>query len=438
MNTGPLVIIGASCAGVSMAIAARELGFEQRILLLGEEADLPYHRPPLSKAYLAGKVSEGGLALRPAALFSSLGIELLSETRVAAIDRSGKAVRTLAGERIPYGRLALTTGCRPRTLSCPGATSENVLMLRTLADARRLRAAAATSAEIVIVGGGFIGLEVAASLAMSGASVTVVEVEQQLLAHSISRYASDALMHLHRARGVNLRLGVKVTEIDSASDRARAVRLSDGSVLPCDLAIAGIGSIPNDELASAAGLLCRDGVMVDQFGNTSDPAICASGDCARHPNPFAGGRHIRLESVQNATDQARSAAASLAGKPEPYAKVPWFWSDQFDLKLQIAGLVPASGTKVIRGELDSGRFSVFHFNAGRLVGVESLGRPTDHLFARRCLAQDLVIAPEILTDTSIDPLQAASAGKATAPVGTENHKPPKPELAPARTSLDQA
>lgn len=438
MTIEPLVIIGASCGGVNLAIAARELGFEQRILLLGEEVDLPYHRPPLSKAYLAGKVNEAGLALRPAALFSSLGIELLTETRVMAIDRSGKAVKTLAGERIPYGRLALATGCRPRTLSCPGATSGNVLMLRTLADARRLRAAAAASSEIVIVGGGFIGLEVAASLAGPGASVTVVEVEQQLLANAISRHASDALMHLHRARGVNLRLGVKVTEIDSVSDRARAVRLSDGSMLPCDLVIVGIGSIPNDELASAAGLLCRDGVMVDQFGRTSDPAISAAGDCARHPNPFAGGRHIRLESVQNATDQGRSTAASLVGMHEPYAKVPWFWSDQFDLKLQIAGLVPASGTKVIRGELDSGRFSVFHFSAGRLVGAESLGRPTDHLFARRCLAQDLAIAPEILTDTSVDLLEAASARKSIVPSCGGSRKPPEPEYPTAGTSLDQA
>lgn len=438
MISGPLVIIGASYTGVNMAIAARELGFEEPILLLGEEVDIPYHRPPLSKAFLAGKVEEDGLALRPSALFSSLNIELQTQTRISSIDRSRKVVRTAAGDTIPYGHLALTTGCRPRTLGCSGAGAENVLTLRSLPDAKRIRAAAASCSEIVIIGGGFIGLEVAASLASSGASVTVVEIEQQLLARSISKDASDALTRLHRAHGVTLRLGMKVTEIDSSSNRARAVHLSDGSVLPCDLVIAGIGSIPNDELAAAAGLSCDDGVMVDQFGNTSDPAISAAGDCARYPSRFANGRHIRLESVQNATDQGRSVALSLVGRPEPFEKVPWFWSDQFDLKLQIAGLVPASGTTVVRGDPEGGRFSVFHYNAGRLVAAESLGRPTDHMFARRCLGQDLSIAPEVLADTSVDLLEAVRTGHAITSLGTGNSKSPNPVSMPAARPLEQS
>lgn len=422
MSKGPLIIVGASCAGVNLAIAMREHGFEGRIRLLGEEHGLPYHRPPLSKAYLAGKSDESALALRPAALFSTLGIEVLPGTRVASIDRAAKVVLTAAGERISYEQLALTTGCRPRPLTLPSADSDNVFMLRTLADAHRLREASASCREIVVVGGGFIGLEVAATLASSGASVTVVEVERRLLRRSVSPQVSTALMRLHRTHNVDLRLDARVTALEGTSGRARAVLLSDGSTLPCDLLIVGVGAVANDELAAAAGLCCQEGVMVDEGGRTEDPSIVAAGDCARHPNPFAGGRHIRLESVQNATDQARSAAASLQGAQQISAKVPWFWSDQYDLKLQIAGLISNADTCVVRGSPEDGRFSVFHFRAGRFLGAESLGRATDHLFARRCLAEGLLIHPEIIADSSIDLLEVANATKHIVKLADGGHR----------------
>ncbi|WP_210206616.1 NAD(P)/FAD-dependent oxidoreductase [Rhodoplanes serenus] len=413
MSEGPLVVVGASCAGISLAMATRDLGSERPIVLVGDEPDLPYHRPPLSKAFLAGKAEESTLALRPESLLASLGIEIVAGTAVTAIDRTARRVITADGRRIAYDHLALTTGSRARTLAIAG-TADNVLTLRTLADARRLRAAAATCREVVIVGGGFVGLEVAATLAAAGAAVTVVETEQRLLKRAVSPAVSDAVMRLHTRHGVGLRLGARVTAIDRAGDRARAVRLDDGSVLPCDLVVVGIGAVANDELAAAAGLPCRDGVLVDPEGRTADPHIVAAGDCARHPNRFADGRLVRLESVQNATDQARAAAAVLHGVPQPYDKVPWFWSDQYDVKIQIAGLVDEPDTSVLRGDPEDGRFSVFHFRAGRLIGAESLGRPGDHLFARRCLGEHLAVTPAMLADAGTDLAVVATAARAAA------------------------
>ncbi|CAL8981401.1 Rhodocoxin reductase [Rhodoplanes serenus] len=413
MSQGPLVVVGASCAGVSLAMATRDLGSERPIVLVGDEPDLPYHRPPLSKAFLAGKAEESTLALRPESLLASLGIEIVAGTAVTVIDRTARRVITANGRRIAYDHLALTTGSRARTLAIAG-TADNVLTLRTLADARRLRAAVATCREVVIVGGGFVGLEVAATLAAAGAAVTVVETEQRLLKRAVSPAVSDAVMRLHTRHGVGLRLGARVIAIDRAGDRARAVRLDDGSVLPCDLVVVGIGAVANDELAAAAGLPCRDGVLVDPEGRTTDPHIVAAGDCARHPSRFADGRLVRLESVQNATDQARAAAAVLHGLPQPYDKVPWFWSDQYDVKIQIAGLVDEPDTSVLRGNAEDGRFSVFHFRAGRLIGAESLGRPGDHLFARRCLGEHLAVTPAMLADAGTDLAALATAARAAA------------------------
>ncbi len=383
-----LVVIGASHAGCRLAFAARELGFGGEVVLIGAEPSPPYQRPPLSKAYLKGTATRAALMLKSAAAFADAGIELRLATRVAAIDRAAREVVLADGERLAYSRLGLATGAEVRRLDVPGADLAGVIHMRDLADADALAAATKTARRAVVVGGGFIGLEAAASLRSLGLEVVVVEAADRLSPRVFPPVMSDWLRGLHEGHGVEIRLGARVAAILAVDGRVTGVRLADGAELSGDLVVVGIGVVAADDLARAAGLAVDRGVLVDAGARTSDPLIVAAGDCARHPNPWApDDAPILLESVQNANDQARVAAAALVDRPVVHDAVPWFWSDQYDAKIQMAGLPSAADTIVPRGDPASGRFSLIHLRDGRLASVTSVGWPQDHMMARRLIAE---------------------------------------------------
>ncbi|MGD0633607.1 MAG: FAD-dependent oxidoreductase [Beijerinckiaceae bacterium] len=397
-----LIVIGGSYAGFQVAASARELGYGGAITIIGEELDAPYHRPPLSKAFLTGKTSELALALRAPQFYAENRIDLRPGVRAVRLDRQAKFVETSAGARLDYTHLVLATGARPRILGIPGHGLEGVMTLRSLGDARRLRVALETAASVAVIGGGFIGLEAASAAATLGKPVTVFEARDRLLARAASPPLAGFVQALHREHGVIIKTGAVVTSLrGDAAGHVRAVVLGDGTAVPADLVIVGIGVVPNIELALEAGLVCDDGIVVDAYARTSDPAILAAGDCTRHPSPFAPGL-IRLESVQNALDQAKTAAATLVGQDKPYGTPPWFWSDQFDVKLQMVGFSDRADTHVRRGRMEEHKFSLFHFKDGVLTGVESVNRAADHMLARRLLAARVAITPELAGDASAD------------------------------------
>ena len=409
--TEALVVVGASYAGLQTALSARESGFEHPILLIGDESELPYQRPPLSKGFLLGKVSDTSLPIRPRQVLDQQRIEFLPGTRVTSIDRSARTVETADGQRIAYGRLALTTGCGPRRLPVGGVDLDGVQYLRTLDDARALRARLDGIGSAVIVGGGFIGLEVAASLAMLGKQVTVIEMQDRLLARALPPVMSEFLAERHRQAGVHIFLRAGVRRLVGEQGRVIAVELTDGRILDSDLVVVGIGASVNADLAAAAGLACDDGIVVDEFARTGDPRIVAAGDCTRHPNRSAG-RLARLESVQNALDQAKTAGATVAGRHKAYDAVPWFWSDQYDLKLQMVGFSEGHDRAVMRGSRDDGHFSLFYFRSGRLIGIESVNSAGDHMAGRQIIPANIPITPEQAGDPGFNLAALVKAARA--------------------------
>ena len=398
----PLVaIVGTGQAGFQTAASLRQDGFAGRIVLIGEEPVPPYQRPPLSKSYLAGDSGLDVLWLRPQAFYTTHDIEVLAGETVTAIDRRDRRLRLGSGGEISWDRLVLATGARSRALPAPGAELDGVLPLRTLADADVLRERLAELGEVVVVGAGFIGLEFASVAVTRGAGVHILEITQQAMGRvvspPISRFFSDA----HIGWGSRISFGAGLARISGAGGRVTGVETTDGRRLPADLVLICIGVIPNAELARDAELAIDNGIVVDEYLATADPAVFAIGDCANFPTPFAVGR-VRLESVQNAVDQGRAVAAAIADKPAVYDKVPWFWSDQGDLKLQIAGITQGHDVSVLRGDPADGHFSVFCYRAGRLIGVESVNQAADHVVARRLLGADPGLTPEQVADTSYD------------------------------------
>lgn len=381
-----LVIVGASYAGTQLAASARELGFGGNIVLLGDEPDAPYHRPPLSKGFLAGTYAEDRLPLRSQAFFKEENIEWMPSTCATYIDRARQEVELKGGARIAYDHVALTTGARVRRLDCPGATHEAVHYLRDLRDARHLARGAKTARRAVVIGGGYIGLEAAASLRQQGLDVTVVETESRLLARVASPWLSEFILRAHTDRGVAFELGRKVVSVQPFASEV-AIELDNGRQLPADLVVVGIGVIPNTELASDSGLTVNGGIAVDAFARTSDPLIFAAGDCVSFvPHWAPEGKACRIESVQNANDMAKTAAAAIAGRMQPYDALPWFWSDQYNLKLQMAGVNTGFTEFVVRGSIEDHKFSLFYFREDRLIAVDSINRPQDHMLARKLLA----------------------------------------------------
>ena len=396
-----VAIIGAGQAGFQAAASLRDTGFAGRVLLIGDEPVLPYQRPPLSKSYLAGQSGVDDLWLRPAEFYAKQQIDLVCGDPVTAIDRGQRRLHLASGLEVSWDHLLFATGAGCRPLAVPGAELDGVLTLRTLADADALRQRLDEAREVVVVGAGFIGLEFAAVALARGTMVHTIEVTRQPMGRVVSEPVSRFFTEAHIGWGAEVALGTGVAQILGAHGRVAGVETTDGRRIPADLVLICIGVIPNAQLARVAGLAVDDGIVVDEYLVTSDPAISAIGDCANFPTPFAPVR-VRLESVQNAVDQGRCVADRLAGRPLPYQKVPWFWSDQGDLKLQIAGITTGHHTSVLRGDPADRNFSVFCFRGDRLIGVESVNRTADHVVARRLLAGDPALSPAQAADESYD------------------------------------
>jgi 3-phenylpropionate/trans-cinnamate dioxygenase ferredoxin reductase subunit len=383
------LIVGASHAGAQLAASLRQEGWTGEIVLIGDESALPYQRPPLSKAYLAGKCTVDELAIRNAEFYTKQRIQLLDAT-VEAIDRSAGHLSLNTGDALPYDKLALCTGARPRRLPTPGADLAGVFYLRTAADVEMIREATSPGSRAVIVGGGYIGLETAASLRALGLEVTVIEATERVLERVTAPEVSAFFDRIHREEGVNIRTGALVKAL-SGDGRIREVILAGGESIPADLVIVGIGVEPNTELAAAAGLVVDNGVVIDDQARTSDPAIVAAGDCASH-DMARYGRRIRLESVPSAAEQAKVAAATVCGKSKKISALPWFWSDQYDLKLQIAGLNTGYDEVILSGDPTRDRdFTCFYLRAGELIAADCINRPRDFMVSKRIITQQLPI-----------------------------------------------
>ncbi|MGD0723706.1 MAG: FAD-dependent oxidoreductase, partial [Roseiarcus sp.] len=356
---------------------------------------------PLSKAYLKGAMELDGLPLRAAKFYEDNRIDLVLGESAARIDRDARRVVLASGRALDYGQLALATGARQRPLEIPGIELDGALVLRDLADARTLRERLGAANRIVVIGAGFIGLEIAATAASLGREVTIVEVSPRPLGRALSPAASAFFLDAHLAFGARFRLGVGVAALRGVGGAVSAVELTDGALLPADLAIVGIGVLPEDRLARAAGLACDNGIVVDERLGTADPMISAIGDCALFPSATLG-FPVRLESVQNAVDQARCLARRIVGRSEPYAALPWFWSDQGDLKLQIVGLSHGCDEWALRGDPAVRAFAMFGFRAGALAAVETVNRPGDHMAARRIIGAGLQLSPAQAADPDFD------------------------------------
>jgi 3-phenylpropionate/trans-cinnamate dioxygenase ferredoxin reductase subunit len=400
------VIVGAGHAGARAAMRLRKLGWDKAIILIGEEQYLPYHRPPLSKDYLKGEKSIEVIQIAPATSFDKAEVETRLAHRVVRIDRSSKRVELDTGCAIAYDKLLLTIGARPKTLSLPGVHLEGVHYLRNANDVDRIRAGVREDRQAIIIGGGYIGLEVAASLRYLGMQVTVLEALDRVLKRVTSEPLSRLFARVHAEEGAVIRTGVGVEAI-VGEGAVRGVQVSATEFLDADMVIIGIGARPNTELAEAAGLEIDDGIVVDEFARTSDPDIFAAGDCTRFGHPDFESR-IRLESVQNAHDQAIVAASAIAGKPVAYDSVPWFWSDQYDVKLQIAGLPVPGAEIIVRGDPTEGRsLSVIHLKDDRLVAIHAANNPRDFVQGRKLIAEHAMLDPERTADPSLDLAQLA-------------------------------
>jgi 3-phenylpropionate/trans-cinnamate dioxygenase ferredoxin reductase subunit len=401
--TEQIVIIGAGQAGVQAVQSLRAEGFTGAITMIGDEAYPPYQRPPLSKAYLLGTFARERLFLKPDAFYQEAGCELILNSSVTAIDRTARTVSLQDGRVLPYDKLLLATGTRVRKLTRPGADLPGLHYLRDIADVDGLQEMFKSGARIAIVGGGYIGLEVAAVGAKRGLDVTVFETADRLMARAVSPPVSDFYANEHLRSGVKLNLNTSVEGFEG-NGKVEAVR-AGGASHQADIVLVGIGVLPNDMLARESGLPCQDGIIVDRNAMTVDPAIFAAGDCTRHYG--REGVEIRLECVQNAIDQAKHAAMAMLGKPKTYSEVPWFWSDQYDLKLQIAGLARPTDQLVLRGDPASRKFAVFHLRDGAVAAVEAVNAAPEYLIGKKLIADGAPVAPEKLADLSIPMKQMA-------------------------------
>ncbi len=394
-----IVIIGSGHAAIELAAALRQHGHAGAVTVIGGEPDLPYQRPPLSKEFLKSS-ADTGLPLKGEAFFPAQRIELLLGAGAEAIDRAQRRVRLADGRVLAYDHLALATGARNRVPPVPGLDPDRALALRTLSDARALHTRLPELGKVAVIGGGFIGLEVAALLRGRGVAVEVIEATPVLMGRVLSRPMSAWFRAFHDRLGTRLHLETLVERVEHRQRSAR-LHLSSGEVLDADAVLVAAGIVPNVELAAAAGLAVADGIVVDERLSTADPAVSALGDCAAYPNAFCG-RVTRLESVQNAVDQARTLALRLAGGgDEPYRGLPWFWSNQATARLQIAGLGEGHDETVLRGDPESGKFSIFLYRGGRLVAVESVNSPADHMASRRLIAAAASVPPEVARDLTV-------------------------------------
>ena len=393
-----LVIAGGGQAAAQAVQSLRQAGFDGRISLFAAETNLPYQRPPLSKKFLAGQIERDRLQLKPEDFYRTREIDLHLGERVASVDPVRRTIVTAAGARHEWSHLLLATGSAPRRLDLPGTDLDGVHYLRTVADVESIRAGFAPGRSLVIVGGGYIGLEVAAVAVRAGLEVTVIEAADRVMARSVCPEISEFVAARHREEGVDLKLGAALAGFAGDAGTLRAAMLGTGERIDCDLAIVGIGVLPCTELAEAADLAIDNGIAVDASGRTAVPGIFAAGDCTSHVHPWVG-RRIRLESVHNAIEQGKAAAAAVCGEDKPFDAVPWFWSDQYDLKLQIAGLGIGYDETVLRGRMDDGSFSIYYLAAGRVIAVDSINDPKGFMQAR----QKLVTKPRWPASAIADP-----------------------------------
>jgi 3-phenylpropionate/trans-cinnamate dioxygenase ferredoxin reductase subunit len=385
-----VVIVGAGQAAAQLVTSLRQGGDAGAIRMVGDEPFAPYQRPPLSKKFLSERPAPETLYFRPEAFWREQGVTLDLGTSVAAIDRAARYVKLADGRTADYDTLVLATGTRARELPVPGTDLGGVFSLRRIEDVRRLRGPLDAAKRVVIVGGGYIGLEVAAVVRAEGREVAVLEAEERVMKRVTSPVISTFMQDFHRGRGVDIRLGARLAAVEGEG-RVTQVRLADGTTLRADLVLMAVGARPNDDLASAAGLTCQDGVVVDAHARTADAAVYAAGDCTRFPSRRYG-RNLRLECVQNAIDQAKAVAAAILGKPQLYDPVPWFWSDQYELKLQMAGLSEGYDDARTVGDVSAARFSVEYRRDGRLIAVDAVNDGRAYMGGRKRIAEETATA----------------------------------------------
>ena len=403
-----VVIVGAGHAGGTAAALLRQYGFSGAISLVGEEPIPPYQRPPLSKAWLKGEADADSLALKPLEFYGENGIDFRAGTRAVSLDRVGKSVALSDGSTLGYDALILATGARAIKLPIPGADLAGVVELRTAADAEVLKAALQPGVRVAVVGGGYIGLEAAASARALGAAVVVLEREGRILARVACETLSTFFQHYHEAKGVAFELGASAVEFAGRDGKVTGVTLADGRTIPCDLILVGVGAAPNDELAKAAGLDCNRGVVVNLEARTSDPAIFAIGDVAQRPMPIYEHRMFRMESVPNALEQAKQAASAICGRPAPLGETPWQWSDQYDLKLQIAGYPFDADRILVRGDPALGKFAIFHLKGDLVQAVEAINSPPEFMMGKQLIGNRKPVSISRLADTTVSMKEVAA------------------------------
>ena len=408
MSEPGVVIVGAGHAGGTAAALLRQYGYEAPITIVGDEPVAPYQRPPLSKAWLKGETDAEALMLRPLTFYAAHKIELILDVKVTAIHRAAKTVALDDGRTIAYDQLILALGSRARPLPIPGADLAGVLFLRSAADAEPLKAAIGPGKRLAVIGGGYIGLEAAASGRTLGADVVVLEREPRLLARVACETLSTFFQRYHEARGVTFELGAQAVAFEGEGGKLTGVKLADGRMIPCDEALVGVGALPNEELAKEAGLDCSGGIVVDMHARTSDPAIFAIGDVPHRPLPLYD-RMFRLESVANALEQAKQAAAAIAGRPPPPPEVTWNWSDQYDVKLQLAGIAFDSDDILVRGDPATAKFAVFHLKGPVIRAVEAVNAPAEFMAARQLIGSQRPIDRAKLADAAISMKEVAAS-----------------------------
>ena len=408
MSEPGVVIVGAGHAGGTAAALLRQYGYEAPITIVGDEPVAPYQRPPLSKAWLKGETDAEALMLRPLTFYADHKIELILDVKVTAIHRAAKTVALDDGRTIAYDQLILALGSRARPLPIPGADLAGVLFLRSAADAEMLKAAIGPGKRLAVIGGGYIGLEAAASGRTLGADVVVLEREPRLLARVACETLSTFFQRYHEARGVTFELGAQAVAFEGEGGKLTGVKLADGRMIPCDEALVGVGALPNEELAKEAGLDCSGGIVVDMHARTSDPAIFAIGDVTHRPLPLYD-RMFRLESVANALEQAKQAAAAIAGRPPPPPEVTWNWSDQYDVKLQLAGIAFDSDDILVRGDPATAKFAVFHLKGPVIRAVEAVNAPAEFMAARQLIGSQRPIDRAKLADAAISMKEVAAS-----------------------------
>nr|WP_156780972.1 FAD-dependent oxidoreductase [Hyphomonas sp. Mor2] len=403
-----IVIVGGGQAAAQACASLRLYGYEGDITLIGEEAALPYQRPPLSKAYMKGELAEERLYFKPEAWYQDQNIDTVLSVRATKIDRSAQTVAFEHDGTVSYDALILATGSRPRALPVDGADLDGVFDLRDLADVERIRPRMIAGQKLVIVGAGYIGLEAAAVARQMDLDVTVLEMEERVLARVTSPIMSEFFEAEHTRQGASVRTGARLSSLGGADGKVTTAILADGTELPADIVLVGIGILPNVELAEEAGIACSNGILTDRDARTNDPRVFAAGDCAARPLVHYG-RQGRLESVHNAIEQGKLAAAAIMGKPRPPEDCPWFWSDQYDLKLQIAGLSQGYDETVVRGDIDARKFAVFYLLNGKLIAVDAINSPPEFLASKKLIMTGAQLAPETLSDTSQSMKEIAAA-----------------------------